>query len=435
MPEIIDKFEFEELKKRILKKYKDDSDILKMIEQIKTGIVWEKNDEKINGNVFEEVTEKRIEGNKEKENLIIEGENLEVLEFLMKNYKGEIDLIYIDPPYNTGNSKLGYNDSRKSRADAYSHSAWLSFMKKRLVKARELMAENSAIFISIDEYQQAHLKLLCDEIFGENNCLATFIRKTKTITGDNACGLNVQHEFLVAYAKNRKKVVLRGEKKKFEKYSNLDSDPKGDWIAGDPSAKSGGSGTYFEIVNPLTGQVDLPPKGRYWAFSKETLKEYIEKGRIKFRTEIKKNQRGFIFKRYAASMKNQYMPFGTLDFTENEYLNSVATKELSELVPENSFLYPKPVAFIKKIIKSFPDDSITVLDFFAGSGTTGQAVLELNEEDGGNRNFILCNSNENGICEKVTFERIKKAYEKIKNKSPLKYLKEKFKYNDFKLST
>lgn len=146
----------------------------------------------------------------------------------------------------------------------------------------------------------------------------------------------------------------------------------------------------------------MPPKGRYWAFSKETMKEYIENGRIKFRTEIKKNQRGFIFKRYAASMKNQYMPFGTLDFAENEYLNSVATKELLELVPESSLLYPKPVAFIKKIVKSFPDDSITVLDFFAGSGTTGQAILELNEEDKGKRNFILCNSNENGICEKVT---------------------------------
>ena len=336
-------------------------------------------------------------------------------------------MIYIDPPYNTGNSKLGYNDSRKSRADAYSHSAWLSFMKKRLTKVRELMAETSAIFISIDEYQQAHLKLLCDEIFGEKNCLATFIRKTKTITGDNASGLNIQHEFLLAYSKDRKKVVLRGERKKFEKYSNPDNDPNGNWIAGDPSAKSGGPGTYFEIVNPLTGQVDLPPKGRYWAFSKETMKEYIENGRIKFRTEIKKNQRGFIFKRYAASMKNQYMPFGTLDFAENEYLNSVATKELLELVPESSLLYPKPVAFIKKIVKSFPDDSITVLDFFAGSGTTGQAILELNEEDKGKRNFILCNSNENGICEKITFERIKKVYDTIENKSPLKYLKEKCK--------
>ena len=427
MPEIIKKTELEELKKRILKKYKNDDDILKMIEQLKTGVVWEESDEKINRNVFEETAEKRIEGSGEKENLIIEGENLEALELLLKNYKGKIDLIYIDPPYNTGNSKLGYNDSRKSRADAYPHSAWLSFMKKRLVKARELMAETSAIFISIDECQQAHLKLLCDEIFGESSCLATFIRKTRTITGDNACGLNVQHEFLVAYAKDRKKVTLRGEKKKFEKYSNPDSDPKGNWIAGDPSAKSGGPGTYFEIVNPLTGQVDLPPKGRYWAFSKKTMKEYIENGRIKFRTEIKKNQkRGFIFKRYAASMKNQYMPFGTLDFAGNEYLNSIATKELLELVPESSFLYPKPVAFIKKIIKSFPDDSITVLDFFAGSGTTGQAVLELNEEDGGKRNFILCSSNENEICEKLTFERIRKVYDRTKSKSPLKYLKEKY---------
>ena len=371
--------------------------------------------------------EKRIEADGEEENLIIEGENLEVLDFLMESYKGKISLIYIDPPYNTRNSNLGYNDSRKSRTDVYSHSTWLSFMHKRLVKAKELMAQKSAIFISIDERQQAHLKLLCDEIFGENNFFATFIRKTKTTTGDNACGLNVQHEFLLAYAKNKKKIALRGEKKKFENYSNPDNDPKGKWIAGDPSAKSGGPGTYFEIVNPLTGQVDLPPKGRYWAFSKETMKKYVKSGRIKFRTEIKKNQRGFIFKRYANSMKNQYMPFGTLDFAENEYLNSVATKELSELVPESSFLYPKPVAFIKKIIKSFPDDDITVLDFFAGSGTTGQAVLELNEEDSGNRNFILCNSNENVICEKVTFERIKKVYDRTMSKSPLKYLKEKCK--------
>lgn len=427
MPEIIDKIELEELKKRILKKYKNDDDISKLIEQVKTGIVWEEKAEKTEGKIFKEILEKRIEADGEEENLIIEGENLETLDFLMENYKGKISLIYIDPPYNTRNSNLGYNDSRKSRTDGYSHSAWLSFMHKRLVKAKELMAQKSAIFISIDECQQAHLKLLCDEIFGENNFFATFIRKTKTTTGDNACGLNVQHEFLLAYAKNKKKIALRGEKKKFENYSNPDNDPKGKWIAGDPSAKSGGPGTYFEIVNPLTGQVDLPPKGRYWAFSKETMKKYVKSGRIKFRTEIKKNQRGFIFKRYANSMKNQYMPFGTLDFAENEYLNSVATKELSELVPESNFLYPKPVAFIKKIIKSFPDDDITVLDFFAGSGTTGQAVLELNEEDGGNRNFILCNSNENVICEKVTFERIKKVYDRTMSKSPLKYLKEKCK--------
>lgn len=153
MPEIIKKSEFEKLKKRILKKYKDDADILKMIEQVKTGIVWEENDEKINRNIFEEAAERRIEGSGEKENLIIEGENLEALEFLLENYKDKINLIYIDPPYNTGNSNLGYNDSRKSRTDIYSHSAWLSFMKKRLTKARELMAETSAIFISIDEYQ------------------------------------------------------------------------------------------------------------------------------------------------------------------------------------------------------------------------------------------------------------------------------------------
>lgn len=366
---------------------------------------------------FLEIKEKELNSENKNKSYIFESENLYVLDFLIR-CKEKVDLIYIDPPYNTKNSNLTYKDNLL-------RPEWISFMEERLKKAKILMAEKSAIFISIDEYQQAHLKILCDEIFGENNCLGTFIRKTKTITGDNASGINTQHEFLLAYSKNKKNIVLRGTKKSFEKFSNPDNDPNGDWTAADPSAKSGGETTYFPITNPITGQVDYPPKGRYWAFSKKTMEEYIKSGRIKFKNKIKKNQRGFIFKRYVSSMKNQYMPFGTLDFATNDYLNSVATKELRELLPDNDFSYPKPLNFIKTIIKSFPENDITVLDFFAGSGTTGHAVMELNMEDNGNRKFILCNSNENNICENTTYERIKKIVEKLKIKTNIKYLKQK----------
>ena len=367
--------------------------------------------------VFLEIKEKELNSGNKNRSYIFEGENLYALDFLIK-CKEKVDLIYIDPPYNTKNSNLTYKDNLL-------RSEWISFMEERLKKAKILMAEKSAIFISIDEYQQAHLKILCDKIFGENNCLGTFIRKTKTITGDSSSGINTQHEFLLVYSKNKKNIILRGPKKSFEKFGNPDNDPKGDWTAADPSAKSGGKTTYFPITNPITGQVDYPPKGRYWAFSKKTMEEYIKSGRIKFKNEIKKNQRGFIFKRYVSSMKNQYMPFGTLDFVTNDYLNSVATKELRELLPDNDFSYPKPLNFIKTIIKSFPEKNITVFDFFAGSGTTGHAVMELNMEDNGNRKFILCNSNENNICENTTYERIKKVVEKLKIKTNIKYLKQK----------
>ena len=353
---------------------------------------------------FLEIKEKELNSGNKNKSYIFEGENLYALDFLIK-CKEKVDLIYIDPPYNTKNSNLTYKDNLL-------RSEWISFMEERLKKAKDLMAEKSAIFISIDEYQQAHLKILCDEIFGENNCLGTFIRKTKTITGDSSSGINTQHEFLLAYSKNKKNIILRGPKKSFEKFSNPDNDPDGDWTAADPSAKSGGETTYFPITNPITGQVDYPPKGRYWAFSKKTMEEYIKSGRIKFKNKIKKNQRGFIFKRYVSSMKNQYMPFGTLDFATNDYLNSVATKELRELLPDNDFSYPKPLNFIKTIIKSFP-------------GTTGHAVMELNMEDNGNIKFILCNSNENNICENTTYERIKKVVEKFKIKTNIKYLKQK----------
>lgn len=296
-------------------------------------------------------------------------------------------------------------------------------MKKRLQIAKKLLSENGVIFISIDDKEQAQAKLLCDDIFNEQNYITMFLRKTKSMTGDDGNGLNIQHEYLLVYANNKTKVAFLGEKKTFDGYSNPDNDPNGIWCAADPSAKSGGTSTYFPIENPFTGQVNYPPKGRYWAFSQETLKKYIETGRIKFRKDIKKGQRGFIFKRYAENMENKTNPVDTLCFCDNAYMNSIATTETNNLIGAGNFSYPKPMEFIKKIAQFASNKNSVILDFFAGSGTTGQAVMKLNAEDGGNRKFILCTNNENNICRNVTYERIKRVIKNENYTASLKYFK------------
>jgi adenine-specific DNA-methyltransferase len=177
------------------------------------------------------------------------------------------------------------------------------FYEKRLLIAQKLLSETGVILISIDDNEQAILKILCDSIFREQNFLTMFVRKTKSMTDDDNNGLNIQHEYLLAYAKNKNRATFTGESKTFDNYSNPDNDPNGIWTSADPSAKSGGESTYFPIENPITGQIDYPPQGRYWVFSRETMKKYIDSRRIKFKTKITKNQRGFIFKRYAETME------------------------------------------------------------------------------------------------------------------------------------
>lgn len=408
--------------------------LLKTLSQIeleitskKYGLLYEEHEEKVDelmkksAPVFIEKTDLSIGGSKNI-NFLLEGDNLASLNLLLKTHYRSIDVIYIDPPYNTGNKDFVYDDAFVDKVDTFKHSKWLSFMEKRLSIARKLLSEQGLIFISIDDNEQGILKVLCDSIFGEQNYITMFFRKTKSMTGDDGNGLNIQHEYLLVYAKDKNKASFIGEQKSFDGYSNPDNDPNGIWCAGDPSAKSGGPSTYFPIENPITGQVDYPPEGRYWAFSKETMQKYIESGRIKFKTEIKKKQRGFIFKRYAETMEVKTDPIGTLVFCDNAYMNSVATTETNDLIGAGKFSYPKPMEFIKNIIKySSKKDSI-ILDFFAGSGTTGHAVMQLNKEDGGNRKFILCTNNENNICVDVTLKRLKNCIEKFKFDSSIKYL-------------
>jgi adenine-specific DNA-methyltransferase len=383
------------------------------------------------------------------ENLYIEGDNLDVLKLLRETYLNRVKMIYIDPPYNTGNDFV-YEDDFSEDTDEFLtrdgqfdeqgnrltpnldsngrfHTDWLNMIYPRLKVARDLMSDDGVILISIDDNEIENSKKICNEIFGEKNFVGEIIRKTKSMTGDNGNGFNLQHENLIIYAKNKMNVYFLGKEKEFENYSNPDNDPNGDWCAGDPSAKSGGDTTYFPIVNPYTKKVDYPPKGRYWAFSQNSLKNYIRRGKIKFKENYKENERGFIFKRYKNEAMNPYNPVNSLFATENEFMNQSATIELKELFSEAIFSYPKPTAFLYELIKcSATDDSDIILDFFSGSATTAHAVMQLNADDGGKRKFIMvqipepCLDNSEAakagyknICE-IGKERIRRAGKKIK---------------------
>lgn len=244
----------------------------------KYGLVWEDKPEDVEEQlrsmlpVFKEVKERAIisEDENAPNHILIEGDNLHALTALTYTHEGKIDVIYIDPPYNTGNKDFIYNDAYVDKEDSYRHSKWLSFMDKRLRLAKKLLSEKGVIFISIDDNEQAQIKLLCNEIFGEINFVNLFIRKTKTTTGDSRTNINIQHEYLLTFSKNINEIFFLGEERNFDNYKNPDNDVNGRWVSSDPSARSGGEGTYFEIKNPFTGKVDLPPQDRFWAFNKKS---------------------------------------------------------------------------------------------------------------------------------------------------------------------
>ncbi|GAA8889082.1 hypothetical protein BTM181_14650 [Helicobacter pylori] len=335
--------------------------------------------------------------------ILIKGDNLDALKILRQSYSEKIKMIYIDPPYNTKNDNFIYGDDfsqsneevlktldySKEKLDyiknlfgSKCHSGWLSFMYPRLLLAKDLLKQDGVIFISIDDNECAQLKLLCDEIFGEGNFVADFIRKTKSTTNDAKTGVNYQHEFLLCYAKNKEFVNLLGGEKNLENYKNPDNDPNGAWINDNPSAKSGNVKTgYFGVTNPYTNKVDYPPVGMFWRFSQNTLQKHIDEGRICFKKKHKENERGFIYKRYLKDLKTTKKTFDSLIFSDNCYMNQVATKELLSLELVEYFSYPKGVDFMAKIVEHATEKGDIILDFFAGSGTTAHAVLESNKSD------------------------------------------------------
>ncbi|GAA9183786.1 hypothetical protein HpHA191_04410 [Helicobacter pylori] len=335
--------------------------------------------------------------------ILIKGDNLDAIKILKQSYSEKIKMIYIDPPYNTKNDNFIYGDDfsqsneetlkqldySKEKLDyiknlfgSKCHSGWLSFMYPRLLLAKDLLKQDGVIFISIDDNECAQLKLLCDEIFGEDNFVGDFIRKTKSTTNDAKTGVNYQHEFLLCYAKNKEFVNLLGGEKNLENYKNPDNDPNGAWAGADPSAKSGNVKTgYFGVTNPYTNKVDYPPVGMFWRFSQNTLQKHIDEGRICFKKKHKDNERGFIYKRYLKDLKTTKKTFDSLIFSDNCYMNQAATKELLSLELAEYFSYPKGVDFMAKIVEHATEKGDIILDFFAGSGTTAHAVLESNKSD------------------------------------------------------
>jgi len=346
------------------------------------------------------------------QNLFIEGDNLDALKLLRETYREKVKMIYIDPPYNTGKDFI-YRDNFTSSRQDYAqnsgerdeegyrfvsnfesngryHSDWLSMIYPRLKLAKELLRDDGVIFISIDDHEVHNLRKICDEIFGEENFVADFIRKTKSTTNDAKTGVNIQHENCICYAKNIAEISLLGGAKDTSKYKNPDNDPNGVWISDNPSAKSGSPDTgRFPVVNPYTGKIDYPPEGAYWRFSQKTMPKHIEYGTISFKKSHKEDERGFIYKRYLKDLKTQLRTFDTLGFVDNKFMNQVATKQASALDFTDYFSNPKPLEQLKRLVEVATSQDSIILDFFAGSATTAHAVMQMNRQDGGKRRFIM----------------------------------------------
>ena len=360
------------------------------------------------------------------ENLFIEGDNLDVLKLLRHTYMGKVKMIYIDPPYNTGKDFIYRDNYATSRAEYMRsssqvddagnrlvannesngrfHSDWLSMMYPRLRLAQKLLRDDGVIFISIDDNEQASLKRLCDEVFGEANFI-TSIPWQSRLSMQNDTDLSVNHEYLLVYAKKRRlenrrlkesNATFWHDKDSFvfkplpldkSKFSNPDNDPRGLWKADPLDAPNVRPNLTYPIRNPLTGEEHFPPNGRHWRMSADKLSSALKDGRIIFgksgrgRPQIKSF---YDEKKYFGSIDNSWFAGDKVGTT------TAGTKEMQSLFDVATFDTPKPISLLIKILKlSFVEKSDIILDFFSGSATTAHAVMQLNAEDGGNRKFIM----------------------------------------------
>jgi len=415
-------------------------EVKKLEKRKKYGIVWdeENNPEKVvlecreKLPVLIEEKNKEIITNEDKPiNILIEGDNYHALSVLNYTHPKKVDVIYIDPPYNTGNKDFIFNDKIVDPEDSYRHSKWLSFMEKRLKLSKNLLKDSGVIFISIDDNEIAQLKILCDEIFYESNFLSSIVWQKAFSPINLRKNISNNHDFILVYAKNINCLslnLLERNEEQNNRYKNPDNDSRGPWTAGGLDVGPIVPKKVYPIYNPYTKSNILPPKGYCWRFTKERLDELIKENRIYF----PKSGRGVPrIKRFLKDVQ-QGIVATTFWISEEIGHTQEAKQELKTITAESESVFetPKPLRLMKRILQLSTIKNSLVLDFMAGSGTTGHAVLELNKEDGGSRKFILCTNNENKICIDVCYPRIKKAIEGYKNseKEKIEGLKGNLKY-------
>jgi adenine-specific DNA-methyltransferase len=364
-------------------------------------------------------------------NAIIEGDNLLALKALLPTHGGRIECIYIDPPYNTGNEGWVYNDNLtqpqfkewigqtvgKEGEDATRHDKWCCMMYPRLQLLKELLRDDGAIFISIGDDEIASLRMLMDEIFGAENFIATIIWRNSTGPKQSK-HLSTSHDYILCFAKRApewKRNLLPRTQEQEDDYTNPDNDPRGPWRSGGLDARNYYSKGRYSISCPGGREIDGPPGGSYWRVSEETLWDLDEDHRIWWGADGNNVPR---IKRFLSEVQQGLIPQTFWDYSEVGHTQEAKQEYLQTLSGVEVFTTPKPVALIKRILQIATSAGDIVLDSFAGSGTTGHAVLEANKEDGGNRKFLLVQipfdskeseREEFNICRKITAERLRRV--------------------------
>ena len=387
------------------------------------------------------------------QNLYIEGDNLEVLKLLQKSYLGKVKMIYIDPPYNTGNDFVYHDDFARSQkeedkaagaineegkrmlkntsSNGRFHSDWCSMIYSRLMVARSLLAEDGVIFISIDDAEQKNLKNICDEVFGGENFLAQVVWERAFSPINLMKHFSPSHDYILCYANNIDLAICHGIGRSQEannRYTNPDNDPRGVWSSSDISVGPAVAENVYPITTP-SGRVVEPPAGRSWSLSRKAFRERLEDNRIWFGPDGDGVPR---IKRFLSELRKQGItPMTIWKHTEVDHSQG-ATQKLAKLFDGKKFFdYPKSVPLIQRCLQLYSNNDSIILDFFSGSATTAHAVMQLNAEDGGNRKFIMVQLPEEttedseaykagykNICE-IGKERIRRAGKKIKEESPL----------------
>ena len=386
------------------------------------------------------------------ENLYIEGDNLEVLKLLQETYLGKIKMIYIDPPYNTGNDFVYEDDFAQSTEEYMAnsgqfdddgnrlvpntesngrfHTDWLNMIYPRLRLAKDLLSDDGIIVISIDDNEIRNMRLLCDAVFGESNFISTIIWQKIHSTKNDAKYFSENHEYAVIYAKSIGDIkinLLPRTDEMNSRYKNPDNDPRGPWQSGDLVASGERSNGHFIVTSPVTGKNFDVPQGKHWVYSQENLLKLVADNQIWFGADGNAFPRK---KRFLKDVQDGRTP-STLWLAEEVGHNQSATREVKILFDdEKLFDFPKPVAYIEQFLRVASEENCTILDFFSGSATTAHAVMQLNAEDGGTRKFIMVQLPEETdekseaykagyktICE-IGKERIRRAAKKIAEENP-----------------